>query len=288
MTLSANDRQQSAGAPTDAEVPPVVYPEYPSIELDRPASHVLRITLARGAMNALDLRLHQDLGGIWRLIDADPTVSAVVITGRGKAFSAGGDFDMVQRIIDDYDFRCLMWKEGRQLVQNILDCGKPIVSAISGPAAGAGLAAALLADVSVAGRTAKLVDGHTTLGVAADDHAVAIWPLLCGLAKAKYYLMTSDAITGEEAERIGLVTFCVDDDQVGARALEIATKLAKSAPSAVRWTKQSLNNWVRAAWPSFEASLAFGILGFSGPEAREGLAALREKRPPQFEQRSFV
>jgi enoyl-CoA hydratase len=112
--------------------------------------------------------------------------------------------------------------------------------------------------------------------------------LLCGLAKAKYYLMTSDAITGEEAERIGLVTFCVDDDQVGARALEIATKLAKSAPSAVRWTKQSLNNWVRAAWPSFEASLAFGILGFSGPEAREGLAALREKRPPQFEQRSFV
>ena len=284
MTVS----DKPTGAPTEAEVPPVTYPDYESLELDRPAPYVLRITLARGSMNALELRLHQDLGGIWRLVDADPTVSAVVITGRGRAFSAGGDFDMVQRIIDDHDFRCLMWKEGRALVQNMLDCGKPIVSAIGGPAAGGGLAAALMADVSVAGRTAKLVDGHTTLGVAADDHAVAIWPLLCGLSKAKYYLMTSDAITGEEAERIGLVTFCVDDDQVDDRALEIAVKLSRGAPAAIRWTKQALNNWVRTAWPSFEASLAYGILGFTGPEAREGLAALREKRPPEFEQRSYV
>jgi enoyl-CoA hydratase len=174
------------------------------------------------------------------------------------------------------------------LVQNMLDCGKPIVSAISGAAAGGGLATALLADVSVAGRTAKLVDGHTTLGVAADDHAVAIWPLLCGLSKAKYYLMTGEAISGEEAERIGLVTWCVDDDVVDERALEIAARLAQGAPSAIRWTKQSLNNWVRAAWPSFEASLAFGILGFTGPEAVEGLAALREKRAPKFVQRSYV
>jgi enoyl-CoA hydratase len=138
------------------------------------------------------------------------------------------------------------------------------------------------------GRTAKLVDGHTPLGVAADDHAVAIWPLLCGMAKAKYYLMTSDAITGEEAERIGLVTFCVDDELVDSRALEIAVKLSKGAPHAIRWTKLSLNNWIRSAWPSFEASLAFGILGFSGPEAKEGLAALREKRAPNFEQRAYI
>jgi enoyl-CoA hydratase/carnithine racemase len=288
MTIPDDRGPGQSGPPTDSEVPPVVYPDYESIELDRPVPNVLRITLARGPMNALNLQLHQDLGGIWRLIDADHTVSAVIITGRGRAFSAGGDFDMVQRIIDDYDFRCLMWKEGRALVQNMLDCGKPIVSAIGGPAAGGGLAAALLADVSVAGRTAKLVDGHTTLGVAADDHAVAIWPLLCGLAKAKYYLMTSDAISGEEAERIGLVTFCVDDDEVDERAVQIAIKLAAGAPSAIRWTKQALNNWVRAAWPSFEASLAFGILGFTGPEAQEGLSALRDKRKPQFAQRSYI
>jgi enoyl-CoA hydratase len=266
----------------------IVYPEYESLELDWPAPNVLRIMMRRGKMNSLDFQMHQDLGGIWKLIDADPEVCAVIIGGHGRAYSAGGDFDMVQKIIDDYDFRCQMWKEGRALVQNMLECSKPIISAISGAAAGGGLATALMADVSVAGRSAKLVDGHTTLGVAADDHAVAIWPLLVGMSKAKYYLMTSDAISGEEAERIGLVTFCVEDDEVDARALEIATKLAQGAPAAIRWTKISLNNWIKSAWPSFEASLAFGILGFTGPEAPEGLAALREKRPPHFNPRSFI
>ncbi|MDT7553512.1 MAG: hypothetical protein QOI16_2048 [Pseudonocardiales bacterium] len=266
----------------------VQYPDYQNLELDRPAPHVLRIMLNRGAMNALDAQMHTDLSGVWALIDADPDVSVVVLGGRGRAFSAGGDFAMVQRIIDDYDFRCRMWKEGRRLVQNILDCSKPIVSAISGAAAGGGLAAALLADISVAGRTAKIVDGHTTLGIAADDHAVAIWPLLCGMAKAKYYLLTNEPLTGEEAERIGLVSLCVDDDVVDEKALEIAARLAVGAPSALRWTKQSLNNWVRAAWPTFEASLAFGILGFAGPEAVEGLAGVREKRAPNFNQRSYI
>jgi len=266
----------------------VNYPDYKSLKLDWPEERVLRVTISRGKMNSLDFDLHRDLGSIWRLIDADPQVSSVVVTGEGKVFSAGGDFEMIERILADYDFRCHMWKEGRQLVQNILECNKPIVSAINGAAAGGGLAVALLADVSVAGRTVKLVDGHTTLGVAADDHAVAIWPLLCGMAKAKYYLMTSDAISGEEAERIGLVSFCVDDDQVGPKALEIARRLSVAAPAAVRWTKLSLNNWIRSAWPAFEASLAFGILGFTGPEARAGLDALKEKRPPQFNPHSMV
>ncbi|GAB25475.1 putative enoyl-CoA hydratase [Gordonia polyisoprenivorans NBRC 16320 = JCM 10675] len=264
------------------------YPDYESLDLDYPVPHVLRIMMDRPPMNSLDFQMHQDLSAIWQLIDADPEVSAVVIGGRGRAYSAGGDFDMVQRIIDDYDFRCQMWKEGRSLVRNMLNCGKPIVSAISGAAAGGGLATALLADVSIAGKTAKIVDGHTNLGVAADDHAVAIWPLLCGLSKAKYYLMTSEPLTGEEAERIGLVTFCVADELVDERSLEVAAKLAKGAPSAIRWTKQSLNNWVQSAWPAFEASLAFGILGFTGPEAAEGLSALQDKRAPQFPQRSFI
>jgi enoyl-CoA hydratase len=266
----------------------ISYPEYESLELDWPQPHVLRIMMNRPPMNSFNFGMHCEIGSIWKLIDADPDVSAVVLGGRGRAYSAGGDFDMVQRIIDDHDFRMRMWKEGRALVTNMLECNKPIVSAISGAAAGGGLATALMADVSVAGRTAKLVDGHTSLGVAADDHAVAIWPLLVGMSKAKYYLMSCDAITGEEAERIGLVTFCVDDDRVDERALEIAVRLAKGAPNAIRLTKLSLNNWIRAAWPSFEASLAFGILGFTGPEAREGLAALREKRPPNFQQRSYV
>lgn len=264
------------------------YPEYASLELDWPAERVLRVTLARGKMNAMDFDLHHDLGHIWSLIDADPDVSAVVVTGRGRAFSAGGDFEMIENILADHDFRCKMWKDARHMVDGMLRCGKPIVSAINGAAAGGGLAVALLADVSVAGETAKLVDGHTVLGVAADDHAVAIWPLLCSMAKAKYYLMTSEPITGREAERIGLVSFCVPDEEVVDRALDIAKRLAAGPPAAVRWTKQSLNHWVRAAWPAFEASLAFGILGFTSPEAREGLDALKEKRAPQFNPVSYV
>jgi enoyl-CoA hydratase len=266
----------------------VTYPEYESLKLDRPADRVLRITLSRGRMNAMDFAMHRDLGSIWRLIDADPEISSVILGGEGRAFSAGGDFEMIERIIADHDFRMSMWKEGRQLVENIIGCGKPIVSAISGAAAGGGLASALLADVSIAGRTAKIVDGHTTFGVCADDHAVIVWPLLCGMAKAKYYLLTNDPLSGEEAERIGLVSLVVDDDQVDEKALQVATKLSKGAPEALRFTKHALNSWLKTAWPAFEASLAFGILGFAGPEPREGLAALRDKREPHFEQRSNV
>jgi enoyl-CoA hydratase len=264
------------------------YPQYESLKLDRPAERVLRVTLSRGKMNAMDFAMHRDLSSIWNLIDADRDVSAVVLAGEGRAFSAGGDFEMVQQIVADHDFRMAMWKEGRQLVSNIIDCGKPIVSAISGAAVGGALAAALLADVSIAGRTAKIVDGHTTFGVAADDHAVLIWPLLCGMAKTKYYLLTNEPLTGEEAERIGLVSLCVDDDQVDAKAVEVATRLSQGAPEAIRFTKHSLNLWLKANWPAFEASLAFGILGFGGPEPAEGIAALLEKRPANFEQDSSV
>lgn len=264
------------------------YPDYKSLKLDWPRERVLRVTIARGPMNSMDYELHHDIGGIWRLIDADPSVGAVVITGEGRAFSAGGEFEMIENILSDHSFRMKMWKDGRLLVENMLSCGKPIVSAINGAAAGGGLAIALLADVSIAGRTVKLVDGHTTLGVAADDHGVAIWPLLVGMAKAKYYLMTNEPLTGEEAERLGLVSLCVDNDKVVDKALEVAARLANGAPDAIRFTKHALNNWIRSAWPAFEASLAFGILGFTGPEAREGLTALQEKRAPRFPPTSYV
>ena len=173
-------------------------------------------------------------------------------------------------------------REARDLVLNVIDCSKPIVSAIHGPAVGAGLVVGLLADVSVVARTARIIDGHTRLGVAAGDHAAICWPLLCGMAKAKYYLLTCDTLTGEEAERIGLVSLCVDDAEVHSRALEVAVQLAAGAQSAIRWTKQTLNNWYRAQVATFDASLAYEFLGFGGPEAREGLASHTEKRPPRF------
>jgi enoyl-CoA hydratase len=266
----------------------VIYPNYKSLKLDWPLERVLRITISRGAMNSMDYELHHDLGGIWRLIDDDINVSCVIVTGEGRAFSAGGEFTMIDDIIADHQFRMKMWKDGRQLVDNMLNCGKPVVSAINGAAAGGGLAVALLADVSIANKKAKLVDGHTSLGVAADDHAVAIWPLLVGMAKAKYHLMLNEPVTGEEAERMGLVSLAVEPEEVMPRALAVAERFANAAPDAVRFTKHALNNWIRSAWPAFEASLAFGILGFTGPEAREGLAALKEKRPPNFDPKSHV
>jgi enoyl-CoA hydratase len=175
-----------------------------------------------------------------------------------------------------------MWREARDLVYNIINCSKPIVSAIQGSAVGAGLAAALVSDIPIAAKTARLVDGHVRLGVAAGDHAAIIWPLLCGMAKAKYHPLLNEPITGEKAEMMGLVALAVDEAELQTTALSIAVRLAEGPQSAVRWTKYTLNNWLRAAGPTFDASLALEMLGFSGPDPIEGVASFRERRPPSF------
>ncbi len=265
------------------------YQRYSRLIFDRPAPRVLRITMNRPErLNATDAAMHAELAEIWRDVAADPEVSVAILTGAGKAFSAGGDFEMVEAMIEDFATRTRVWKEARDIVYGLIDCPKPVVSAIRGPAVGAGLAAALLADISIAAKTARLVDGHTKLGVAAGDHAAIIWPLLCGMAKAKYHLLLCEPLSGEEAERIGLISLAVDEAELDARALAVAMRLADGAPSAIRWTKQALNNWLRLAGPSFDASLALEFLGFGGPEAREGLAALKEKRKPAFDPDSPV
>ena len=205
-----------------------------------------------------------------------------MLRGEGQGFSGGGDLSLVQDMATDFEVRSRVWKEARDLVYNVINCDKPIVSALHGPAVGAGLVAGLLADISVAARDAKIVDGHTRLGVAAGDHAAIVWPLLCGMAKAKYYLLLCDPVSGEEAERIGLVSLAVDGDQLLPRAYEIADRLAQGSQSAIRWTKYALNNWLRMAGPAFDTSLALEMLGFGGPEVREGLASFRERRTPDF------
>jgi enoyl-CoA hydratase len=259
-----------------------IYPAYASLRLDRPVAGVLRITLARGAVNAMDYEMHHDLAQIWRLVDDDEQTRAVVLTGGDKVFSAGGDFGLVRQVIEDAKVRHAMYKGGNDLVRNMMECSKPVVAAISGAVAGGGLAAAMMADISIAGRNAKIVDAHTRLGVAAGDHAALLWPLLCGMAKAKFYLLTGAALTGEEAERIGLVSLAVPDDQVQAKALEVAAGLAAGPLQALAMTKHALNNWFRMAWPIHSASAALESLGFGGDEAREGLAAHLEKRAPKF------
>ena len=215
------------------------YQSFQRLKLDVPAPRVLRITMENpGRANAADARMHHDA-----------ETSAVLLTG--------------------------VWKEARDLVYNVINCAKPIVSAIHGPAVGAGLAAGLLADIPIAARSARIIDGHTRLGVAAGDHAAIIWPLLCGMAKAKYHLLLCEPLTGEEAERIGLVAKVVDDDRLMDEALDAARRLAAGAPSAVRWTKYALNNWLRLAGPTFDAFAGTGVPGLHWPRApgRLGLAA---------------
>jgi enoyl-CoA hydratase len=258
------------------------YAVFPGLRFEHPAPGVLEIVLDGPNLNAVGPDVHRELADVWLTVDRDPDVRVALLSGAGKAFSAGGSFELIEQMTDDYAARTRVMREARDLVLNVVNCSKPIVSAIHGPAVGAGLVAALLADVSVAARTARIIDGHTRLGVAAGDHAAMCWPLLCGMAKAKYYLLTCEPLSGEEAERIGLVSLCVDDDAVHDRALEIAVSLAGGAQSAIRWTKHTLNHWYRVMQPAFDASLAYEFYGFGGPDAAEGLASHREKRDPRF------
>ncbi len=258
------------------------YARYTRLSFDRPHPAVLRITMDNGKMNTADAAMHAELAEIWRDVDADPTVNAAIITGAGKVFSAGGDFGMIATLTDNFEDRARTWKEARDIVYNLINCNKPVISAMRGVAVGAGLVCGLLADVSIATKDCRIIDGHTRLGVAAGDHAAIVWPLLCGMAKAKYYLLLCDTLLGDEAERIGLVSLAVDDADLDAKAVELAVRLAEGAQSAIRWTKYALNNWLRQMGPTFDASLALEFLGFTGPEAAEGLASHRERRAPAF------
>jgi enoyl-CoA hydratase len=258
------------------------YDAFPSLRFERPEPGVLRIVLDSPGLNSVGERMHRDLADVWLAVDRDPEVRVALLQGAGRAFSAGGSFELIDEMIRDYAARTRVLREARDIVRNVIECSKPIVSAIHGPAVGAGLVVALLADVSIASRTARIIDGHTRLGVAAGDHAAICWPLLCGMAKAKYHLLTCEALSGEEAERIGLVSLCVEEEDLHARALEIAGGLARGAQSAIRWTKHTLNHWYRLLLPAFDASLAYEFYGFGGPDAAEGLAAHREKRRPSF------
>jgi enoyl-CoA hydratase len=260
------------------------YAAFTHLRFERPSDGVLLITLDDpDRLNATGAEMHAQLARVFRTIDDDPAVRCVVVTGAGKAFSAGGDLDWIARQVGNYEQTMRVMREAGDIVRTMIDCDTPVVSAINGVAVGAGLAVALMADVSVIDEDARLSDGHIRLGVAGGDHAVAIWPLLCGMAKAKYYLLTADFLDGREAERIGLVSKAVPAEDVLPTALSIAGRLAAGPVDATRMTKRALNHWLRQALPNFEASLAYEMINFLGPDAAEGLAALQQKRRPAFE-----
>jgi len=259
------------------------YKDYQHLVFERRPHGVVLVTINRPeVLNATNDRLHWELTQVWLTLDADAEARVAVVTGAGRAFSAGGDMAMVEANARDPKRLAQVVREASDLVYNMINLDKPIVSAINGVAVGAGLVVALLADVSIISETARFTDGHTKLGVVAGDHAAILWPLLCGMAKAKYYLLTSDFIDGKEAERIGLVSKCVPAEVLLPTAFEVADKLALGSQQAIRWTKRSLNNWLRMAGPIFDQSIALELLTFMGEDVREGVQAIREKRPPRF------
>jgi enoyl-CoA hydratase len=175
---------------------------------------------------------------------------------------------MVKRAIDSVEDRSAILQDTRRLVYELLNFPKIVISAIEGPAVGAGLAVALLADIPIAGESARLIDGHTALGVAAGDHAPIVWPILCGMAKSKYYLLSCQELSGKEAERIGVVALAVPDGTAYERALAVAADLQGKDRDAVRWTKWALNGWLRQSSPIFETALGYEFLGLAARHGR--------------------
>lgn len=258
--------------------------KYRGLSLSVPGDGIVQVTICgRDRVNSLDEDDHFELARVWRDLADNAACRVIVITGEGTSFCAGGNVYMEQRIAGDYARIVRTLTEARDLVLNIVDCDKPIISAINGPAAGAGLAAALLADISIIGDDVILTDGHTRIGIAAGDHAALIWPLLCGLSRAKHLLLTSSRIDGARAAEIGLVSEAVPRGQELDRALEIAAQLASGPQLALQWTKRSLNHWLRQAIPTFEASLGLEMINLFGPDYKEGLDAFMNKREPRFE-----
>ncbi|MBI4191764.1 MAG: enoyl-CoA hydratase/isomerase family protein [Betaproteobacteria bacterium] len=255
------------------------------IEID---NGVAKVTINRPEVyNAVNHRLHGELAEIWRDLGRDPDVRAIVVTGAGdKAFSAGGDLAMLghrMALPSEKRFKETVTWEPRELVYNMVNCDKIIISAINGVAVGAGLAVALIADISIMAEDAKIGDGHTRLGVVAGDHAAMIWPLLCGIAKTKYYLLTCEFIEGREAERIGLVSKVMPRPEVVPAAMKLARQFADGSAYALGMTKRSINQWLRlGGLTSFDYSLALEKMAFFSEDAQAGVKAAREKTAPVF------
>jgi enoyl-CoA hydratase len=253
---------------------PTRYERFDALHVDQPEKGILRFGMRFDAVE----RGHGQLGLILKEINEDPEVRVGIVGGDAELGEEG--MVLMNRVATEWDVRLRLMQEAADLVYNTINCSKPLVSAF--PGAGTALAVGLLADISVAGRSTMIADGHTSYGAVAGDHAVLSWPLLCGMAKAKYYLLTGEPLTGEEAERIGLVSLCVEDDAVEETVIAIARKLEAGSQRALRWTKGALNNWYRSAGPAFDASLALEFITFGGPDVAEGLDAIASNRSPIF------
>lgn len=246
---------------------------------------VVRIAHPTSELNAVDGLLHGELAALFRALRREREARAVVLTGRGRAFSAGGDFAWFPELQEPGALEHLRL-DAKQLIWDLLDVEIPIVAALNGHAVGLGASIALLCDVILMAEGATLSDPHVRLGIVAGDGGVAIWPLVLGPARAKQYLLTGDRLSAAEAERLGLVNRVVPAERLEDEALAFAGRLAEGAPLALRYTKLAVNQWLKqVANVAFDLSTALELVTLGSRDHAEALEALRGGRPPRFEGR---
>lgn len=256
--------------------------EFIKVEMD---GKVAIFTLNRPeALNAINAQFHNELEEIFADVSRDDDVNVVVLTGAGRAFCAGGDIKgMDSRQGDDPLKVETTLGNAKRLIHNLLDVEQPIIAAVNGHAVGLGATIALFCDVIIASEKAKIGDPHVKVGLVAGDGGAVIWPLLCGLARAKEYLMTGDLISAAEAERIGLINHVVPPDEVMPKAMGLAHRLAKGPTKAIRWTKLACNKRLRDEVNLvLDASLAVESLSMLSEDHKEATRAFAEKREPEF------
>lgn len=266
--------------------PAGTYQGYEALRFERHGD-VLQVTIdnPRSDLNVVDDTLHAELARVMRELRRERAARAVLLTGSKRAFSAGGDFAWFPTL-DSSDRLDHLRFDAHQLIWDLVDIELPVVAAVNGPAVGLGASIALLCDVIVMADTAVVADPHVRVGIVAGDGGAAIWPLLVGPARAKQYLLTGDPVAAADAERIGLVNEVVPAADVVERGRWWAARLAAGAPLAVRATKAAVNAQVkRALIESFDLSTALELSTFRSEDHQEALAALRERRPPEFKGR---
>lgn len=235
------------------------------------------------AMNAVDGRMHTELSRIFTLVENDPDVDLMILTGAGRGFCAGGDLVWMQESVDEHEKFEQVIRESKQIIFSMLDCEKPILAKVNGHATGLGATLALFCDVIFAAETAKIGDPHVRAALVAGDGGAVIWPQLIGYARAKELLMTGDMLTAAEAQRIGLINRVVAPEQLDAVVDEFARKLNAGALKAIRWTKVSINIGLKQlAHSIMDASLSYEYQTNASADHAEAVSAFREKRKPQF------
>ena len=261
----------------------MAYGKYETLSFTR-KGRILTLTMNRpDRLNAVDATMHEELSRAFYDIAVDHDVDVVVFTGAGRAFSAGGDFDWFQTMIDDrkaWD-RCRI--EAKRIIFGLLDLEKPIIAKLNGHAYGLGATMALFSDVIFASKTAKIADPHVGVGLVAGDGGAVIWPQLIGYARAKEYLMTGDAITAEAAERMGLINHAVAGEELDGAVEAFANRLASGAIESIRYSKVAVNIGLRQLVHSIlDASLAYESLTNFTKDHQEAVTAFKAKRKPQF------